>query len=291
MVYIYAIMPNMTTMNHFNATPSSATTQLVPPSNTMSTTIGFSSGTNLDNGFNSQFNKGFASETSQFNNGGYPISSVGFLANTNGGFSQQGPFQHNFNSTGGQHNGYSQNNNGRNGNAGNDSGSNGYSGNNNGGYSDDNGGYPNFPTNRGTSHNNRNNGKGNYNNLIVCQICEKLGHGARKCFQRNSQQSQNGASSSSVNCQICKRPGHVAKNCFYRQQNCNNNNNSHNGNTAMVACCNNNSTPVQHEVWLTDSGATNHMTSNIQNLQNVTTYTSDDGVQFGNGQGDRQGSI
>lgn len=39
-----------------------------------------------------------------------------------------------------------------------------------------------------------------------------------------------------------------------------------------------------HEVWLTDSGATKHMTSNVHNLQNVTSYALDDAVHIGYGE-------
>ncbi|PRQ21857.1 putative transcription factor interactor and regulator CCHC(Zn) family [Rosa chinensis] len=92
-----------------------------------------------------------------------------------------------------------------------------------GGYSDDSTSYPNFPSNKGTNNynnrSNKNNGKprtnGNFINVIVCQICEKPGHSAYKCYYRNCQQ-QHGASSSSVVCQICDKIGHPASKCHLR---------------------------------------------------------------------------
>ncbi|PRQ49208.1 putative RNA-directed DNA polymerase [Rosa chinensis] len=179
----------------------------------------------------------------------------GFLAN-NGGMQGNNTTQHS--------QGFSQNN--------------GYN-NNGGSYSDNQGSYPQFPAQRNFSNNNNNNQRysrgnnpnQNYNSPLICQICDKPGHGAWKCHQRNPQ-TQNDGSSSTIECQICKKPGHIAKTCKYRIPN---NSNNHTGSSAMVACAESN-----HEVWLVDSGATNHMTSDLQNLQNVSSYNSNDGVQI-----------
>ncbi|XP_004302783.1 PREDICTED: uncharacterized protein LOC101306648 [Fragaria vesca subsp. vesca] len=63
--------------------------------------------------------------------------------------------------------------------------------------------YPLFPNAKGNSSNNNintkngsnqnygnNNDKPKYNENLICQICEKLGHGAWKCYQRNTHQQQ-----------------------------------------------------------------------------------------------------
>ncbi|PRQ40525.1 putative RNA-directed DNA polymerase [Rosa chinensis] len=138
-----------------------------------------------------------------------------------------------------------------------------------GGYSDGSVSYPNDKgTNNYNNRTNNNNAKprntGNFINVIVCQIYEKPGHGAWKCFQRNTRP-QNGASTSSVICQICKKPGHSTVSCRYMKFLTN----SHNGHQAILAYCQN--TPPTHGVWHIDYGATNHMTSNINHspLQKV----------------------
>lgn len=43
------------------------------------------------------------------------------------------------------------------------------------------------------------------------------------------------------------------------------------------------STSTNPQFWLADSGATNHMTSEVQLLQNLAPYSSGDTVQIGNG--------
>ncbi|XP_050157469.1 uncharacterized protein LOC126631358 [Malus sylvestris] len=47
----------------------------------------------------------------------------------------------------------------------------------------------------------------------------------------------------------------------------------------------------QQEFWLLDSGATNHMTSDISNLQAATPYPSNESVTGANGQGHQQGTL
>ncbi|KAM1299644.1 hypothetical protein ACFX2H_010923 [Malus domestica] len=45
------------------------------------------------------------------------------------------------------------------------------------------------------------------------------------------------------------------------------------------------STPVQSQVWLTDSGANNHMTSELSNLSLATPYPANEVIQTANGEG------
>ncbi|KAL6177811.1 hypothetical protein ACLB2K_049333 [Fragaria x ananassa] len=109
---------------------------------------------------------------------------------------------------------------------------------------------------------------------ITCQFCNRPGHGARTCrtlanLQNNMNHGNNGG------CIYCGRRNHTVERCYYimgfpdQQQNNNNalpsngNNAMHNGNTAMLVA-----TPPQF--WLADTGATNHMTSNGQFLNNLT---------------------
>ncbi|XP_020679061.1 uncharacterized protein LOC110097154 [Dendrobium catenatum] len=79
---------------------------------------------------------------------------------------------------------------------------------------------------------------------------------------------------SSVQCQICNRVGHSAFQCWYR--------------TDL------NYQPVQQaflsadapssDDWFLDTGATSHLTSNLQHLQTPQTYTGSSQIQVGNGQ-------
>ncbi|KAM5557180.1 hypothetical protein ABKV19_024524 [Rosa sericea] len=111
--------------------------------------------------------------------------------------------------------------------------------------------YPQFPNNNSRNGGNNNSdsyskssfsSNQNYGGPIICQICEKPGHSAYKCFQRNPQQGE--ATRSTIECQICKRTGHTAKTCKYRI-------NSQNANAAIVATCTE-SAPT-HEVRLSGS--------------------------------------
>ncbi|PRQ32204.1 hypothetical protein RchiOBHm_Chr5g0043811 [Rosa chinensis] len=61
----------------------------------------------------------------------------------------------------------------------------------------------------------------------------------------------------------------------------------------MTASIQHTPTTPTHEVWITDSGASSHLTSDIFQLNNVTTYSNGDQVNIGNGagQGDWKGAV
>ncbi|XP_062011675.1 uncharacterized protein LOC133728301 isoform X2 [Rosa rugosa] len=118
-------------------------------------------------------------------------------------------------------------------------------------------------------------------NSITCQWCNKVGHSAKTCrslpmnLQGNNNSNQGG-------CQYCGRHGHTADRCFFiigfpGQQNDSEDSNA----TAMVAAAPN----LAPQFWLADTGATNHMTNNLQLLNNVVPYPNTDGVQIGQGAG------
>ncbi|KAK9947388.1 hypothetical protein M0R45_003016 [Rubus argutus] len=126
----------------------------------------------------------------------------------------------------------------------------------------------------------------NGGNIFTCQLCGKVGHSAKTCrtlanFQKNS------SSSNSVECQYCGRPYHTADKCFeiigfpnqQQQQNQGSQGSmlQNHGGAAMMAST---TTP---QYWLADSGATNHMTNEVQLLQNLAPYSNGDTVQIGNG--------
>lgn len=81
--------------------------------------------------------------------------------------------------------------------------------------------------NNGTSKKNfnGNNGGNEQNNLqkspgnsgVKCQICGKLNHSARTCFQRSNNTNVNNSG-----CQICQRTNHTAKTCFLLKNNSSN---------------------------------------------------------------------
>ncbi|KAM5576988.1 hypothetical protein ABKV19_007701 [Rosa sericea] len=96
-------------------------------------------------------------------------------------------------------------------------------------------GYPQFCNNKNSNITYRNNNTSpRFTNTnqgpIICQICEKPGHCASKCYYRNRIE----ASTSIVECQICKRPGHSAKRCYCRQPQVNS---QENGDTTMFTGC------------------------------------------------------
>jgi hypothetical protein len=82
-------------------------------------------------------------------------------------------------------------------------------------------------------------------------------------------------------CQICLKPSHTAPSCWHRfEQNFQAATSS--SSQAYVAT----TTPVNDQVWYPDTGATNHMTADLQNLNlSAEDYTSQDQVRVGNGQG------
>ncbi|KAI0498246.1 hypothetical protein KFK09_021487 [Dendrobium nobile] len=79
---------------------------------------------------------------------------------------------------------------------------------------------------------------------------------------------------STIECQICGKPGHSAVNCWYRHDT------SYNS-TPQAYIMTDNSQPAE---WFLDSGATEHLTSNPAQLQNMQPYTGNSNVQVGNGQ-------
>lgn len=140
----------------------------------------------------------------------------------------------------------------------------------------------------------------NGGNVFTCQLCGKVGHGAKTCRNLSNFQSQK----PKVECQYCGRDNHTADRCFEiigfpSNQHTNNayqrpqqphhsqvgsammpsHSNGHMG-SAMLASSSN--TP---QFWLADSGATNHMTSEVQLLQNLAPYNNGDTVQIGQGNG------
>lgn len=159
-------------------------------------------------------------------------------------------------------------------------------GRNNSFHQNNRGNHNNYPHNntyprRFGVNNNAGNGNGfirnNNGNSLTCQLCHKVGHGAKTCKSLSNY--MKGNSSSDICCQYCGKDNHTADRCFFiigfpnqQQQHASANA------SALVAAAN-----YAPQYWLADTGATNHMTNDAQMLSNITSVSNSDSVQFGNG--------
>nr|KYP45414.1 Retrovirus-related Pol polyprotein from transposon TNT 1-94 [Cajanus cajan] len=110
---------------------------------------------------------------------------------------------------------------------------------------------------RGRGRSNQNFGRGNKQQ---CQVCGKIGHIAFYCWHRYDQQ--------------------------FAEPNFNNNTNSTNSGTSqqMQAMFVGSQTMPYDDQWYPDSGATNHLTPDLNNLGSRTTTIGQDKIHMGNGQ-------
>ncbi|KAB2606004.1 hypothetical protein D8674_005721 [Pyrus ussuriensis x Pyrus communis] len=140
-----------------------------------------------------------------------------------------------------------------------------------------------FPANT-TRHNGSNAWSGNTNtrsNVVVeCQICNKRGHTAVNCFRKNSTMLSPGFI---VKCQICGKRGHYALECYqisnYAYQ-------------AQPPPPSFNAMAAQHstkfspnDAWIVDFGVSNHITTDVDSLNQVTSFQGSKKITVGNGPG------
>ncbi|KAB2603446.1 hypothetical protein D8674_004451 [Pyrus ussuriensis x Pyrus communis] len=95
------------------------------------------------------------------------------------------------------------------------------------------------------------------NVVVKCQICNKRGHTAVNCFQRNSTMPSPGFI---VECQICGKRGHSALECYHIKFSPN-------------------------DAWIVDSGASHHIITDVDSLNQVTPFQGSETITVGNGTG------
>ncbi|KAA8519410.1 hypothetical protein F0562_013666 [Nyssa sinensis] len=134
-----------------------------------------------------------------------------------------------------------------------------------------------YPTNRGNYR-----GRGNY---YTNNRGNYRGRGSANSNRRqfNLNRSGNGRAqwnfnsdfgSPEVRCQICNKPRHIAKDCWYR--------NDLHFQPQTQALMASNETPSTDQ-WFFDSGATHHITSNVENLHQPEQYNGIQKVAVGDG--------
>ncbi|CAH9134591.1 unnamed protein product [Cuscuta epithymum] len=100
------------------------------------------------------------------------------------------------------------------------------------------------------------------------------------CYGQNSRFGQNSFggqnSHKSITCQLCDKAGHSAKTCYIR-------NSAHP--TANLVSGGGDISPNNN--WLLDTGATHHITSDLNNLHVHSDYNGDDSVAMGDGLNNR----
>ncbi|TXG58689.1 hypothetical protein EZV62_016518 [Acer yangbiense] len=127
------------------------------------------------------------------------------------------------------------------------------------------------------SKTNSSRGRGSFNRQRSSQNHQRLA-----CSPNPSPQSNSSPSDNRQKCQICGRFGHTAINCYHRMDHAYEGHVPTKKLAAMVA-----STIVNKDdqVWYTDSGASNHITSDISSLSIQTEYHGNDQAAVDNDSG------
>lgn len=106
------------------------------------------------------------------------------------------------------------------------------------------------------------------------------GRGGRNNRGHSYQNSSLQNSSTRPCCQICNRTGHTTFDCYHRMDF------SYQGSPpSQLAAMTTSFSPEADQTWYADSGATSHMTNDLQNLSIHSNYKGKEKVAVGNGQG------
>ena len=139
---------------------------------------------------------------------------------------------------------------------------------------------------------NQGTGRGNWkNNKPLCQACGKLGHTALQCYYRFDHSFTTPAQLQQVNSGSPVQ-GNVAQVQTYPKQYVQSEASSSqgfhaedSGPYAMSATSDSAWFPTDDADWFPDSGATNHITTNIGHLNSMTDYHGNEQVHMGDGKG------
>uniref|UniRef100_A0A2N9FEK0 Reverse transcriptase Ty1/copia-type domain-containing protein n=1 Tax=Fagus sylvatica TaxID=28930 RepID=A0A2N9FEK0_FAGSY len=133
---------------------------------------------------------------------------------------------------------------------------------------------------RGGRHNQRGRG-GRFNNFNTSFFSSQPHQFSQSSSFNAPQQFSPKSDSTRPQCQICRKMGHLAINCYQRM------NFAYQGKnppSKLVAIAATNNPSQIGDMWLTDPEATDHITSNLNNLTTQAPYTGSDQVEVGNSQ-------
>lgn len=108
-------------------------------------------------------------------------------------------------------------------------------------------------------------GRSSFSNKPQCQVCGKYGHMAWQCYHRFNSQFVSPFSSNSSN--YSHSPSTPSPQ------------------TPQAHFASSSSSPYFNFAWYPDSGATNHVTPNLNNLSSASVYTGGDNIQIADGSG------
>ena len=119
-----------------------------------------------------------------------------------------------------------------------------------------------------------------------CRICGKIGHKATDCFtlpenkekkreymkQRNDKRGKNSRNQKSIQCFHCKAHGHIKRDCPLLKETANLSKEADDYDEVALMCCETASkatTKLEYQFWIADSGASAHMTNDVDGLTDV----------------------
>jgi transposase InsO family protein len=145
--------------------------------------------------------------------------------------------------------------------------------------------YGNPSSNRGRGRNSFQRGRGGrFHNFTPSQPPYQQQHQNQAPYQQQNQnQASPQARSERPICQICWKQGHYAIDCYHRMDFAYQGKNPTMKLAAMASASNTQHTQSA-ESWLTDSGASDHITANANNLSPQVPYQGQEQVSVGNGQ-------